>query len=66
MLLFIGLDNNPLVNNPNGHYAGHSHHIQNTEFRYILDIVHENFITYRNECYPFLQNIYCEWGMENF
>ena len=28
-----------------------THHIDDTKFGFILDIVHENFITYRDECY---------------
>ena len=59
------LDNNPLVNHPHGFYTVDTHHIEHTKFQFILDIVHENFITYRDECYPFLRDMYCEWGMES-
>ena len=59
------LNTNQLVRNPNGFYNGYSQHIGDSEFRSILNIVHENLITYRDECYPFLQGMYCDWGMEH-
>ena len=52
------LDNKPLWTNPHGYYTVDTHHIDDTEFGFILDIVHENSINQDNHI------MLSTWSME--